>query len=88
MNKLKIELWLMPDGQTEKIKMITVDNQLPTEAFLPDMQYALTDKELEKLTDIMISHVGYPCELYKQGMFEQLGILKSYNKNTLEFIIE
>lgn len=88
MNKLKIELWLMPDGRTEKLKMITVDDQLPTEAFLPDMQYALTDKELKKLTDIMISHIGYPCELYKQGLLEQSGILKSYDENILEFIIE
>jgi len=85
---LKIELWLMPDGRTEKIKMITVDDQLPLDAFKPDMQYALTSDELEKLADIMVSHIGYPCTLYRQSILVQTGVLKSYDEKTTIFNIE
>jgi len=55
---------------------------------LPNMQTAFSKEELDELSNIMLSRVGYPCELYKQGILQISGILKSYNKDTLEFEIE
>lgn len=80
-------MWMMPSME-EKIKAITVDDQLPREAFMPNMQFAISKNELEKLSELMLSHVGCPCELYRQGMFEKSGVLISYNKDTLVFDIE
>jgi len=85
MKKIRIELWIMPSGE-EKIKMIKIDDQ--KDAYLPNMQTAFSKEELDELSNIMLSRVGYPCELYKQGILQISGILKSYNKDTLEFEIE
>ncbi len=87
MKKIKIEMWIMPSGE-EKIKAITIDNQRPLDAFMPSMQYAISKEEKEKLDELMLSRVNCPCELYKQGILEISGVLKSYNKDTLVFDIE
>ena len=80
-------MWTMPSME-EKVKAITIDDQRPLEAFIPNMQFALSKEKLKELSEIMLSRVGYPCELYRQGMLEQRGILKFFDENTLSFDIE
>ena len=87
MKSIRIELWVMPSGE-ERIKTIVIDNQPIKEAYLPNMQKAFTPQEVEELTGIMITRLGAPCELYKQGVLIQAGVLTSFDKATLEFEIE
>jgi len=87
MKNIRIELWIMPSGE-EKIKMIQIDNQPMKDSYLPNMQTAFTPQEIEELANVMSARIGAPCELYRQGILIQAGILTSFDKATLGFEIE